>query len=204
MGYPPLKEEADASSGSLTSYELLERAHFRLMRTARRSADALTLEEVLAVWHELGFEVARQLRARRGVRLPGLGTFAMAKTGAPFFALDAQFQRRYGADDVAAAAATGSGAGRAPGSASARAAERARSDANAEVANARQTGPAMKNSDATRIAGLRPRSSMTAPPRIAPTTAPTFAAATTSATTASDIGTSRRRERSAPAMTPRS
>ena len=85
MGYPPLKEEADASSGSLTSYELLERAHFRLMRTARRSADALTLEEVLAVWHELGFEVARQLRARRGVRLPGLGTFAMAKTGAPFF-----------------------------------------------------------------------------------------------------------------------
>ena len=49
MGYPPLKEEADASSGSLTSYELLERAHFRLMRTARRSADALTLEEVLAV-----------------------------------------------------------------------------------------------------------------------------------------------------------
>ena len=26
MGYPPLKEEADASSGSLTSYELLERA----------------------------------------------------------------------------------------------------------------------------------------------------------------------------------
>ena len=89
------------------------------------------------MWHELGFEVARQLRARRGVRLPGLGTFAMAKSGAPFFfALDAQFQRRYGADD--------GGRGRDRLGRGPRAGERVRArgrrararDANAEVANA--------------------------------------------------------------------
>ena len=91
------EEQVDGSSGALTSFELLERAHWRLMRAARDAGESLALAELLALWHAAGEEAARQLLGRRGVRFPALGTFVMTKAGSPSFVLDPQFITRFGA-----------------------------------------------------------------------------------------------------------